>query len=211
MQKTWKLLNVFIMVCSVYFIIVEIIGFMGKPLRLETRIWRRDLVFLRQCHRYDGTAVVCGQDKKFITDYRSEHSHTGMSENAIGFFSERLHIISFGNRRREWSLLFSSGFIAVFQRLCAFFVLWLWRCMGVQRFFLQLANCCFSLALWFLKAYTLKNSFNYIACGFWLFNKIYLSCISSSSVKVYMTVFFFFFFRLNLHNVLISVAKKIFR
>ena len=48
----------------------------------------------------NGTAVVCGKDNFIITG-----ASVATVETAIGLFSQRLHIISFGNRKRKSSLL----------------------------------------------------------------------------------------------------------
>lgn len=58
---------------------------LGEILRPETSwIWRRELVFLRHCHRW--TAVVSGKDK-FIVTGASGATVVVMSETAIGFLS----------------------------------------------------------------------------------------------------------------------------
>lgn len=122
---------------------------LGEILRLETSwIWRWELVFLRHCHRW--TAVVSGKDK-FIVTGASGTTVVAMLETAIGFLS------NFVRKSQEGVLV---ALIRRLHRSCRgtlrFSVLWLWRCLSVQRFFRQLLTV-FFLALWFVKFFSLSS------------------------------------------------------
>ena len=78
----------FILVCSLDLVIVEVDGFMEKFSDLKPEYEDGNLFSCDTA--IDGTAVVCGKDK-FVVTGASGATVVVMSEPAIGFFSQGLH------------------------------------------------------------------------------------------------------------------------